>query len=73
MGEAPCEYAAKGQARCPSWRCDCFIDTHPADPSGLHPEAFVVGLRHEFVGVDEEDAICSCGWAGPDYNAHRAK
>ena len=38
-----CEYADKGQTRCPSWRCDCFIETHPHDnPQGLHPEAFVV-------------------------------
>ena len=39
-----CEYADRGQTRCPSWRCDCFIETHPFDnPQGLHPEAFIVG------------------------------
>ena len=38
-----CEYADRGQTRCPAWRCDCFIETHPFDnPRGLHPEAFVV-------------------------------
>ena len=31
-----------GAPRCPETRCDCFIDTHPDDPLGLHPEVFVV-------------------------------
>jgi hypothetical protein len=31
-----------GQPRCPEWLCDCFIDTHPDDPLGLHPEDFTV-------------------------------
>jgi hypothetical protein len=45
MSDKPfqCPYAEKGQARCPTWRCDCFIDLYPDDPFGLHPEAFVVG------------------------------
>lgn len=37
-----CDYAEAGQSRCPAWRCDCFIATHPGDPFGLHPEAFIV-------------------------------
>lgn len=37
-----CEYAPTGQARCPEWRCDCFIESHPDDPFGLHPEDFHV-------------------------------
>ena len=35
-----CVYADRGQAKCPRWRCDCFIDEYPDDPVGLHPEAF---------------------------------
>jgi hypothetical protein len=38
-----CPHAERGQDRCPAWRCDCFVDLHPDDPFGLHPEAFVVG------------------------------
>lgn len=38
-----CPYAPRGQDRCPQWRCDCFIETHPEDPFGMHPEDFVVG------------------------------
>jgi hypothetical protein len=38
-----CDYAGPGRDRCPAWRCDCFVDTFPDDPFGLHPEAFVVG------------------------------
>jgi hypothetical protein len=29
--------------RCMAGPCDCFRDTYPDDPYGLHPEAFVVG------------------------------
>lgn len=36
-----CPYA-RGVARCPAWRCDCFIDQYPDSPFDLHPEAFVV-------------------------------
>jgi hypothetical protein len=38
-----CPYAPPGLARCPESICDCFIDTHPDDPFGLHPEDFIVG------------------------------
>lgn len=31
-----------GGPRCPESICDCFIDTHPDDPLGLHPEDFIV-------------------------------
>lgn len=41
-GGFACEYADSG-TRCPSWRCDCFIATHPDSPMDIHPEAFVVG------------------------------
>lgn len=37
-----CEYADKGNTRCPEWRCDCFIETYPDSPRDLHPEAFTV-------------------------------
>lgn len=40
--EYVCEYAGPGRSRCPSWRCDCFVATHPDSPSDLHPEAFRV-------------------------------
>ncbi len=43
-----CDYADKGADRCPEWRCDCFIESYPDDPFGLHPEAFIVG------GVEKE-------------------
>lgn len=39
MTECP---AFPGQPRCPESICDCFIDTYPDDPMGLHPEAFIV-------------------------------
>ena len=32
-----------GSPRCPTCLCDCFLNTHPDDPLGLHPEAFVIG------------------------------
>lgn len=32
-----------GGPRCPESICDCFIETHPDDPTGLHPEMFIVG------------------------------
>lgn len=32
-----------GGPRCPESICDCFIETHPDEPTGLHPEMFVVG------------------------------
>lgn len=35
-----------GGPRCPDSICDCFIDTHPDDPTRLHPEMFVVGAAH---------------------------
>lgn len=38
-----CGYADRGQTRCPSWRCDCFIEAHPDSPMDLHPEDFIVG------------------------------
>ena len=48
-----CEYADRGQTRCPAWRCDCFIETHPFDnPRGLHPEAFVVAPLNPPAGSD---------------------
>jgi len=37
-----CPYAEPGERRCPEWLCDCFVDTYPDDPFGLHPEAFRV-------------------------------
>lgn len=37
-----CEYADRGQTRCPSSICDCFIETYPDSPRELHPEAFIV-------------------------------
>lgn len=37
-----CDYADRGERRCPEWRCDCFVDTYPDDPFGIHPEAFTV-------------------------------
>lgn len=37
-----CPYAEPGQRACHPAICDCFIATHPDDPFGLHPEAFVV-------------------------------
>lgn len=42
-GGFACAYADKGQTRCPSSRCDCFIETHPDSPFDLHPEDFIVG------------------------------
>lgn len=42
MSEFQCPYASFGARRCPPSICDCFIDTHPDDPFGLHPEAFIV-------------------------------
>lgn len=42
-----CVYADGGSSRCPSWRCDCFIETRPDDPMGLYPEAFIVGSGQE--------------------------
>lgn len=41
MSECP---AMPGTQRCPEWLCDCFIDMFPDDPTGLHPEVFVVGF-----------------------------
>ncbi len=38
-----CGYADRGKTRCPSSRCDCFIETHPDSPMDLHPEDFIVG------------------------------
>lgn len=40
--EFHCPYAEEGALRCPSWRCDCFIETHPDSPFALHPEDFIV-------------------------------
>jgi hypothetical protein len=40
--EVVCDYAEPGQARCAPAICDCFYDEYPADPFGVHPEAFVV-------------------------------
>jgi len=37
-----CPYAEIGYDRCPEWRCDCFIDTHPDSPLDLHPEDFAI-------------------------------
>lgn len=39
MTECP---AFPGSPRCPESICDCFIETHPDDPLGPHPEDFVV-------------------------------
>lgn len=45
-----CPYAPPGQNRCPESICDCFIDTHPDDPFGLHPEDFAVWMGdHWFI------------------------
>lgn len=33
--------------RCPPSICDCFIDTHPENPSALRPEAFVITFSPE--------------------------
>lgn len=41
-GEFACPYAGRGQAKCSSAICDCFVDTYPDSPFDLHPEAFVV-------------------------------
>lgn len=38
-----CPWAEDGEAKCPEWRCDCFIDMFPESPFALHPEAFIVG------------------------------
>jgi len=52
-GGFACAYADKGKARCPQWRCDCFIETHPDSPFDLHPEEFtVLGVQH--------DSDCEC-------------
>lgn len=40
--EFQCPHAPPGDKRCPPSICDCFIDTHPDDPFGLHPEDFAV-------------------------------
>lgn len=46
-----CPYAEPGQRRCPPSICDCFIDTHPDDPFGLHPDDFLVnGHRYDLDG-----------------------
>lgn len=47
MSDFQCPWAEKGQARCPTWRCDCFIETHLDDPFGLHPEDFAVHAPKE--------------------------
>lgn len=39
-----------GGPRCTEDICDCFIDTHPEDPLGLHPEQFIVSQ-----GEDDDD------------------
>lgn len=44
-GGFACGYADKGRTRCPAWRCDCFIATHPDSPMDLHPEVFTVATR----------------------------
>lgn len=31
-----------GGPRCPESICDCFIESHPDDPLGLHPEDYAV-------------------------------
>ena len=41
-GGYACEYADRGQKKCPAWRCDCFIDQFPDSPRDLHPEVFYV-------------------------------
>jgi hypothetical protein len=44
-----CPYADEGKSRCDT--CDCFIDTHPDDPFGLHPEDFLVnGHQYDLNG-----------------------
>jgi hypothetical protein len=42
-----CPYAGPYEKRCPEWRCDCFIETHPDTPFDLHPEDFIVGRIEE--------------------------
>lgn len=46
-----CPYAPRGRRRCPPSICDCFVDTYPDDPFGLHPEAFLVN-GHQYPAVD---------------------
>lgn len=41
-GGFACPYAGRGNTRCSSAICDCFIDTHPDSPFDLHPEDFQV-------------------------------
>ena len=41
-GGFACHYANAGQARCPRWRCDCFVEEFPDSPFDLHPELFTV-------------------------------
>jgi hypothetical protein len=48
-----CSYADKGQTRCPEWRCDCFIVTHPDSPFDLHPEDFVVMALSQVLCIHE--------------------
>lgn len=68
MSEAPpfhCPYAPKGRRRCPPAICDCFIDTHPDDPFGLHPEDFAVMVPCPAcgaVGLVGGSACPACGW-----------
>lgn len=53
-----CPYADEGRARCPEWRCDCFVDAFPEDPFGLHPEAFLVN-GHQYNLEGHADS-CPC-------------
>jgi len=47
--EFHCPYANEGAKRCPAWRCDCFIETHPDSPFALHPEDFMVATPDGWV------------------------
>lgn len=44
MSYSPCPGLGGTGPRCHPAICDCFIDTHPEDPSGIHPEDFVVSM-----------------------------
>lgn len=52
-------------AALPDSICDCFIETPPDDPPGLHPEDFVVGTPATPCGVpscDEPARYYLVGW-----------
>lgn len=58
MAEFVCPFAGSGRTRCPEWRCDCFIETHPDSPFDLHPEDFIVVNRCPHGTVETETVRC---------------